>query len=76
MAAGTLGSLDKEGSRKMAKSTTLTAGIDTAKDKLDAAIAGVAVTLNLPNDRTGWKKLASVFAKHKVGRIGIEATGG
>jgi len=76
MVAGTSGSLDKEGSRKMAKSTTLTAGIDTAKDKLDAAIAGVAVTVSVPNDKTGWQKLARIFAKHKVGRIGIEATGG
>jgi transposase len=60
----------------MAKSTTFTAGIDTAKDKLDAAIPCVAVTLSVPNDKTGWKKLARIFAKHKVGRIGIEATGG
>jgi transposase len=60
----------------MAKPTTITAGIDTAKDKLDAAIHGMTVALNVPNDKAGHKKLAAAFAKHNVTRVGIEATGG
>ena len=53
-----------------------TAGIDTAKDKLDVAIHGQAGILTVPNAPPGWKQLAAYLAKHEVRRVGIEATGG
>lgn len=61
---------------KMTKSTTLTAGIDTAKDKLDIAVHGRPGSLTVANSQAGWQQLAAHLAKEGVGRIGIEATGG
>ena len=60
----------------MANSTTLTAGIDTAKDKLDIAVHGQTHTFNVENRRPGWKILAAELSKAGVHRVGIEATGG
>ena len=60
----------------MTKSTMLTAGIDTAKDKLDVAIHGQPNTWTVTNSLPGWKRLAGELAKAGVQRIGIEATGG
>jgi transposase len=76
MVAGTLGSLHKAGSKKMTETTTVTAGIDTSKDKLDVAVHGLGVRLAVQNQLAGWKKLAAEFAQLGVTRIGIEATGG
>ncbi len=56
--------------------TTLTAGIDTAKDKLDIAVHGQTHTFNVKNNLEGWKILASELTKAGVTRVGIEATGG
>lgn len=60
----------------MTKSTMLTAGIDTAKDKLDIAIHGQSNTWTVANSLPGWKRLAGELVKAGVKRIGIEATGG
>ncbi len=60
----------------MTNTTTLTAGIDTAKDKLDIAIHGQTTVWTVENSLPGWKRLAGEFAKAGVQRIGIEATGG
>jgi transposase len=60
----------------MANSTTISAGIDTSKNKLDAAIHGRDGTICVSNDQAGWKSLADHFAAAGVRRIGIEATGG
>ena len=60
----------------MTEITTITAGIDISKEKLDAAIHGLAWALCVPNDKAGWKKLAAAFKKRNVTRIGLEATGG
>jgi transposase len=60
----------------MTDATTLTAGIDTAKDKLDIAVHGQASTFTVENSRAGWRCLAARLAKLGVQRIGIEATGG
>ena len=60
----------------MTHSSTVTAGIDTAKAKLDVAIHGQAGTLGVANTKAGWTALAAHFARHGVGRVGIEATGG
>jgi transposase len=76
MVAGTLGSFHKAGSTKMTDTTTLTAGIDTSKDKLDVAVQGTTRRFTVENHRTGWKQLATELAKLAVQRVGIEATGG
>lgn len=60
----------------MTHTTTLTAGIDTSKHKLDIAVHGRTDTLTVPNSRTGWTRLADWLARLGVRRIGIEATGG
>jgi transposase len=60
----------------MTQNTILTAGIDTSKSKLDAAIHGQARTITVANTAAGWKTLAAHFARHAVQRVGIEATGG
>jgi transposase len=54
----------------------LTAGIDTAKNKLDLAVHGSPVRLTCDNAPAGWRKLARELGRLGVGRIGIEATGG
>lgn len=61
---------------KMAHNTTLTAGIDTAKDKLDVAVHGQTMRLTVGNDPAGYKQLAAALTRAGVGRVGIEATGG
>jgi transposase len=76
MVAGTSGSSDKEGSKKMSHDSTVTAGIDVAKSKLDVAIHGQAGTISVVNALAGWKELVRRFAAHGVQRVGIEATGG
>lgn len=53
-----------------------TAGIDTAKDKLDVAISGVEGAWTFSNDPAGWKQIAALIVRHAVDRVGIEATGG
>jgi transposase len=60
---------------KMAKSSIITAGIDTSKSKLDIAIHG-GLVFDVPNDNSGWQQAARRFAEAGVCRIGIEATGG
>src|SRR5664280_1435610 len=76
MVARTHGSSHKAGSTKMSDTTTLTAGIDTAKHKLDVAIHGQPVSFTVDNSPAGWKLLASKLTKAGVHRVGIEATGG
>jgi transposase len=61
---------------KMTNSTTLTAGIDTGKEKLDVAVHGQNGTFAVANNLAGWKKLARTLSSAAVGRVGIEATGG
>jgi transposase len=60
----------------MRQDTPLTAGIDTAKEKLDAAVQGQSTCLTVGNDAAGWRKLAREFTRLGVGRVGIEASGG
>lgn len=71
-----LGSLHKAGSTKMTQTSTATAGIDTAKDKLDVAIHGDPARWQVENSASGFKRLTALLAKAGVGRVGIEATGG
>jgi transposase len=76
MVAGTLGSFDKVGSTKMTQTSTLTAGIDTSKAKLDIAIDGKPERWQVANASKGWHELVAVLKEAGVTRIGIEATGG
>ena len=76
MVEGTKGSHHKEGMTKMAQSTTIAAGIDVAKAKLDVAIDGCTQRWEVPNDPSGFLALAKLLRSRKVSRVGLEATGG
>ncbi|PYE98989.1 transposase [Rhodopseudomonas faecalis] len=60
----------------MTKTSTGTAGIDTAKDKLDVAVHGREQRWQVANAAAGWRQLAADLAKAGVTKVGIEATGG
>lgn len=60
---------------KMTQIST-TAGIDTSKAKLDAAVHGRNERWQVENGPAGWRRLAGVFRKGGVSRVGIEASGG
>ncbi len=60
----------------MTQSNTPTAGIDTAKGKLDLAIHGMAEGFSVPNSKPGWRRIAAELNRLGVARVGIEATGG
>jgi transposase len=76
MVEGTEGSHHKEGSRKMSKNTTVCAGIDTGKHKLDVAVDGSAERLQIDNGPKGHRSVSAWLRQHGVERIGIEASGG
>src|SRR5215203_4851366 len=76
MVERTLGSHNKGGSKKMAKRITICAGIDTGKRKLDVAIDGNGEPLQVENTAEGHQVLLEWLQRHKVKRIGIEASGG
>src|SRR5687767_5968307 len=76
MVEGTEGSHHKEGSTKMIKHTTICAGIDTGKRKLDVAMAEGAHRMQCDNDPDGHTALSVWLRKHRVKRVGIEASGG
>ncbi len=60
----------------MTHHTTATAGIDTSKAKLDAAVHGRPERWQVENTPAGWERLAAELAGAGVTRVGIEATGG
>jgi transposase len=60
----------------MTQTIITTAGIDTAKAKLDIAIHDQDGCWQVPNERAGWQQLAEDLSKAGVVRVGIEATGG
>src|SRR6202790_1417319 len=76
MVEGTEGSHHKGGSTKTAKRTTICAGIDTGKRKLDIALDGSSEQLQIGNTPEGYKTLSDWLRRHRVKRIGIEASGG
>ena len=76
MVEGTEGSHHKEGSTKMSKHTTICAGIDTGKRKLDVAIAECPDRLQIDNNPDGHAVLSKWLRQHRVKRVGIEASGG
>ena len=60
----------------MNDTTMLTAGIDTAKHKLDIALHGLERHWQVDNLPPGWRQLAADLMQAGVTRVGIEATGG
>src|SRR6202171_3912016 len=76
MVEGTVGSHHKEGSSKMRKHITVCAGIDTGKYKLDVAIDGSLEEFQIDNTADGHAALSVWLDRHKVNRVGIEASGG
>jgi transposase len=70
------GSPHKGGSTKMAKRITICAGIDTGKRRLDVALDGSSERLQVENTAEGHKALLEWLRRHKVKRVGIEASGG
>ena len=66
----------RQGSTKMSKTNTPTAGIDTSKAKLDVAIHGRAGCSQVENNPSGWRRLVAELTEAGVARVGIEATGG
>jgi transposase len=76
MVEGTKGSHHKEGSTKMSKHNMVCAGIDTSKRKLDVALNRCGERLQVDNTADGHKKLTDWLRRHRVKRVGIEASGG
>src|SRR5499427_7187207 len=60
----------------MKKLITKCAGIDTGKRNLDVALEASAARLRVANTAEGHGKLSGWLRRQKVGRIGIEASGG
>lgn len=60
----------------MRKNTTICAGIDTGKHKLDGAIDGSADRLQVDNSAEGHRALSAWLRQQRVARVGIEASGG
>lgn len=60
----------------MAKRNIKCAGIDTGKRKLDAAIDGSSEELQIENTPEGHAILVAWLRKHRLKRVGIEASGG
>jgi transposase len=56
--------------------TSMTAGIDTSKAKLDIAVHGRTEHWQVENTSKGWEQLAKRLLEEDVARVGIEATGG
>jgi transposase len=76
MVEGTKGSHHKEGSTKMSRHTMICAGIDTSKCKLDVALDRGPDRLQVGNAGEGHAELSAWLRKHRVKRVGIEASGG
>jgi transposase len=60
----------------MSKRTTICAGIDTGKRKLDVALEASRERLEVDNNVAGHCALTDWLRRHRVKRVGIEASGG
>ena len=75
MVEGTMGSHHKERSTKMNKHNMLCAGIDTGKRKLEVALTS-GLRLQIDNNAEGHAALSGWLRKHRIKRVGIDASGG
>jgi transposase len=64
------------GQTKMTKHSIVFAGIDIGKRKLDLALKGSKARLEVENEPAGHDRALCWLKRHKVERIGVEATGG
>ncbi len=60
----------------MSNNSIICAGIDIGKRKLDVAVCGAKASLQIDNTSAGHEKLVTWLQRHKVERVGVEATGG
>jgi transposase len=60
----------------MSKHSMVCAGIDTGKRKLDVALSTKAGQLQVDNAPAGHEELSAWMRRHRVKRVGIEASGG
>ena len=60
----------------MNNDSTICAGIDIGKRKLDVAVCGNDASQQTDNTPVGHQKLITWLRGHKVERVGVEATGG
>ena len=60
----------------MSKRITICAGIDTGKRKLDVALEGGRERLEVENNSAGHQTVADWLRRHRIKRVGIEASGG
>lgn len=60
----------------MTKHITICAGIDTGKKKLDVALESKREQLQVENTTEGHAMLVAWLRRHRVKRVGIEASGG
>lgn len=60
----------------MSKRITICAGIDTGKHKLDIALEGGRERLEADNNAAGHQTVVDWLRRHRVKRVGIEASGG
>ena len=60
----------------MAQKDLVVAGIDVAKDKVDACIRPLALQQTFPNTAQGHRKLVGWLRKHQVNKAVMEASGG
>jgi transposase len=60
----------------MSKHSTVCAGIDTGKHKLDVALSGCPQRLQIDNTAAGHAALSAWLKRQRVKRVGIEASGG
>ena len=60
----------------MSKDNRVCAGIDTSKRKLDVALEGRSDQLQVDNTPDGHRALSAWLGRHRVERIGIEASAG
>lgn len=60
----------------MSQTSTVAAGIDVAKERLDIAVHGHKQSWRVANTPEGFCDLVKLMRQHQVVRIGLEATGG
>jgi transposase len=60
----------------MAQKEVVVAGIDVAKDKVDACIRSLSQRQTFPSTADGRRALVRWLRKHKVGKTAMEASGG